>query len=57
MQMGVAAGQVPLETHWTHWFVVVSQTGVAPEQVPLSVHCTQVPLAEQAGVVLLRAAH
>ena len=56
-QMGAAAGQVALDTHWTHWLVVVSQTGVLPEQVPLSVHCTQVPVAEQAGVVLLRAAH
>jgi len=49
-QMGAAPGQVALDTHWTHWFVVVSQTGVAPEQVPLSVHCTQVPLAEHAAV-------
>ena len=56
-QMGVAAGQVALETHWTHLLILVSHTGVAPEQVVLSVHCTQVPLAEHAGVVGALAAH
>ena len=57
VQMGVSPEHPALVKHWTHLFVVVSQTGVAPEQVLLSVHWTHVPVAEQAGVVGLLAAH
>ena len=56
-QMGAAPEHSALVRHCTHLLVVVSQTGVLPAQVPLSVHWTQVPLAAQAGVVLLLAAH
>jgi sulfur relay (sulfurtransferase) DsrC/TusE family protein len=61
VQMGVVAGQVMLDTHWTHLLVVGSQTDVVPEQVLLSVHATHCPalgpLVAQAGVVGLLAAH
>lgn len=47
--IGVAAGQVAPVKHWTHLFVVASQSGVAPEQVELSTHCTHAPVVAHAA--------
>jgi hypothetical protein len=49
VQIGVAAGQVALVRHWTHLFVVASQSGVAPEHVELSMHCAHAPVAAHAA--------
>jgi uncharacterized membrane protein len=42
-----------LELHWLHVLVVVLQTGVPPVHCDAfdAVHCTQVFVAEQAGVL------